>query len=112
MARGGVLADVTLDTPFANAEHTQLILGQEMGLGKTLSVLALICSSLDMEYDQNTKANSAQKGATLVVTPKSSMCDIISAPRPLADEVKAIPGWREQIVRWVDSEVKKAQEFT
>lgn len=45
---------------------------KDMGLGKTLSVLALICSSLDLDstvMDQNQK--TTHRG-TLIVAPKSS----------------------------------------
>lgn len=46
-----------------------------MGLGKTLSMLALICGSLDIQT-QDTEAGKTLKtpGTTLVVTPLSSMC--------------------------------------
>ncbi|KAI1352030.1 SNF2 family N-terminal domain-containing protein [Xylaria sp. FL0043] len=56
------------------------ILADEMGLGKTLSILSLICRSLDA---MDTPIASSQKEApraTLVVTPKST-----------------IPGWEKQI---------------
>ncbi|EHK18835.1 uncharacterized protein TRIVIDRAFT_193915 [Trichoderma virens Gv29-8] len=47
----------------------------EMGLGKSLSILALICSSLDIMEVQKTgseETQSRQSCTTLIVTPKSS----------------------------------------
>lgn len=45
---------------------------QEMGLGKTLSVLALICWSLDTPDSQKSPTNNGVPRATLIVAPKSS----------------------------------------
>ncbi|KAI5456911.1 SNF2 family N-terminal domain-containing protein [Mariannaea sp. PMI_226] len=48
------------------------ILADEMGLGKTLSILSLICWSLDMFCEQTTHAPSPTSSlATLIVAPKS-----------------------------------------
>ncbi|KDN66250.1 hypothetical protein CSUB01_06765 [Colletotrichum sublineola] len=58
MARGGILAD-------------------EMGLGKTLSLISLICWSIDvLGKDQATEDNE-QSSATLIVTPKSSTLSVL-----------------------------------
>jgi SNF2 family DNA or RNA helicase len=46
---------------------------EEMGLEKTLSLLALICSSLDTLKNQKSRAHSGM--ASLIVTPISSMCE-------------------------------------
>ncbi len=51
-----------------------------MGLGKTLSSLALICHSLD-HMDGNPSLGNDLARATLIVTPKSSA--ISSIPYPL-----------------------------
>ncbi|KAL2818730.1 SNF2 family N-terminal domain-containing protein [Aspergillus cavernicola] len=53
------------------------ILADEMGLGKTLSLLALVCLSLD-RFDE--QPHGSQPRATLIVAPKST-----------------IPGWETQI---------------
>lgn len=45
-----------------------------MGLGKTLSSLALICSTLDFLEDESQTSSASPSRATLVVTPKSSEC--------------------------------------
>jgi hypothetical protein len=44
-------------------------------MGKTLSLLALVCSSLDALGNQEDLACSNTSNATLVVTPKSSTSD-------------------------------------
>ncbi|KAI5458906.1 SNF2 family N-terminal domain-containing protein [Mariannaea sp. PMI_226] len=67
------------------------VLADEMGLGKTLSMLSLICYSLDIR-DKNTNLSQDLPKATLLVTPKST-----------------IYGWEKQIkthihpekIRWV-----------
>ncbi|KAG2026680.1 hypothetical protein GB937_001466 [Aspergillus fischeri] len=58
------------------------ILADEMGLGKTLSLLALVCLSLDRFDGQ--KLPSGTSRATLIITPKST-----------------IHGWEEQIKRHI-----------
>ncbi|PVH83872.1 hypothetical protein DL98DRAFT_558686, partial [Cadophora sp. DSE1049] len=55
------------------------ILADEMGLGKSLSLLALVSSSLDSLADQDTPDIGVSQ-ATLIVTPKST-----------------IPGWQQQV---------------
>ncbi|KAK2017313.1 hypothetical protein LZ32DRAFT_23401 [Colletotrichum eremochloae] len=63
------------------------ILADEMGLGKTLSLLSLICWSIDvLGKDKATKSNE-RPSSTLVVTPKST-----------------IHGWEEQIRRHIFSD--------
>jgi len=47
-----------------------------MGLGKTLSLLALVCSSLDSLANQEGSPNDGISRSTLIVTPKSSMSQI------------------------------------
>lgn len=46
---------------------------KEMGLGKSLSLLALVCASLDSLADQERSSNDGVSRTTLIVTPKSSM---------------------------------------
>ncbi|RDW68839.1 DEAD/DEAH box helicase [Aspergillus mulundensis] len=58
------------------------LLADEMGLGKTLSLLALVCQSLD-GFDKKRPPVDYPKG-TLLVTPKST-----------------IPGWEAQITRHI-----------
>ncbi|CCF39919.1 hypothetical protein CH063_10627, partial [Colletotrichum higginsianum] len=43
----------------------------EMGLGKTLSILSLICWSIDSINNDKAKDNNEQSSSTLIVTPKS-----------------------------------------
>jgi len=43
-----------------------------MGLGKTLSTIALICSSLDIEAGLDKRFKSGTVNGTLIVTTKSS----------------------------------------
>ncbi|KAF3760335.1 hypothetical protein M406DRAFT_269047 [Cryphonectria parasitica EP155] len=57
---------------------------QEMGLGKTLSTLALICHHLDRISNAATPQTSRMSRATLIVTPKST-----------------IYGWQQQITRHI-----------
>jgi len=47
-----------------------------MGLGKSLSLLALVCSSLDSLASQKGSPNDGISRATLIVTPKSSISQI------------------------------------
>ncbi|KAF8862893.1 hypothetical protein BDZ45DRAFT_702737 [Acephala macrosclerotiorum] len=56
----------------------------EMGLGKTLSLLALVCSSLDSLANEESSPNDGMSRATLIVTPKST-----------------IPGWQQQAERHI-----------
>ncbi|KAH1283910.1 hypothetical protein KXW05_000765, partial [Aspergillus fumigatus] len=65
------------------------ILADEMGLGKTLTLLALVCLSLDRFDGQ--KLPSGTSGATLIITPKSKK--IVTG--------EAIHGWEEQITRHI-----------
>ncbi|CAM1506134.1 Fc.00g057750.m01.CDS01 [Cosmosporella sp. VM-42] len=62
------------------------ILADEMGLGKTLSVLSLICWSMDVLHDPKTHTQNPMSLTTLIVTPKST-----------------IPGWQNQIKQRVQS---------
>ncbi|KAH7150358.1 SNF2 family N-terminal domain-containing protein [Dactylonectria estremocensis] len=76
------------------------ILADEMGLGKTLSVLSLICHSLDNWEKDPTLSQSLPK-ATLIITPKST-----------------IYGWEKQIkthihpgkIRWITYHGSKRRE--
>lgn len=47
-----------------------------MGLGKSLSTLALICSSLDLLNSDDVGLKEGGARATLIVTPKSSRLTI------------------------------------
>jgi hypothetical protein len=47
-----------------------------MGLGKTMSILALICASLDIEDSDGGGKESGKPSGTLIVAPKSSEFDI------------------------------------
>ncbi|RLM01368.1 hypothetical protein CFD26_109040 [Aspergillus turcosus] len=76
------------------------ILADEMGLGKTLSLLALVCLSLDRFDEEQLPSGSPR--ATLIITPKSSKltCSTI----PYNEQIltgEAIPGWEEQIKRHI-----------
>ena len=64
---------ILLDARTRRNKLTKFI--QDMGLGKTLSVLALICSSLDLQSDQIAKSSDSTPTATLIITPKSSTRD-------------------------------------
>jgi hypothetical protein len=44
---------------------------KEMGLGKTLSLLALVCASVDMQAEQITSSRNDMYHATLIIAPKS-----------------------------------------
>lgn len=46
---------------------------KDMGLGKTLSMLALICCSLDSDTSIEGQNQNTQHKGTLIVAPKSSM---------------------------------------
>ncbi|KAH6635023.1 SNF2 family N-terminal domain-containing protein [Chaetomium sp. MPI-SDFR-AT-0129] len=73
------------------------LLADEMGLGKTLSVLALICWSLDssnLAKNGDQAETDAPPHATLVVAPKSTL-----------------PGWQEQIKRHVRKDQLEASVF-
>jgi SNF2 family DNA or RNA helicase len=43
-----------------------------MGLGKTLSVLALVCSTLDVLNKQKSELRDSMHNSTLIIAPKSS----------------------------------------
>ncbi|KAF7527351.1 hypothetical protein G7054_g10485 [Neopestalotiopsis clavispora] len=60
------------------------ILADDMGLGKTLSVLALICASLDLENLEGNGKNSGKYSGTLIVAPKSTLY-----------------GWEAQILHYI-----------
>ncbi|KAH6876382.1 SNF2 family N-terminal domain-containing protein [Thelonectria olida] len=60
------------------------ILADEMGLGKTLSILSLICWSMDSLHDANTQARDPMSLTTLIVAPKST-----------------ITGWQSQIKKHI-----------
>ncbi|KAF7508204.1 hypothetical protein GJ744_009501 [Endocarpon pusillum] len=60
------------------------ILADEMGLGKTLSVLALICWSLDSLASELIASNDEESRGTLIVAPKST-----------------INGWQEEIKKHI-----------
>lgn len=47
-----------------------------MGLGKTLSMLALICSSLDFDSTIIGHSKNTKHRGTLIVAPKSSKFDL------------------------------------
>ncbi|KAF5617713.1 hypothetical protein F25303_13211 [Fusarium sp. NRRL 25303] len=81
---GGILADVRRPSHPHFAYHAELTKfnSQEMGLGKTLCVLSLICWSLDSLRNAEAQENGSESFTTLVVTPKSM-----------------IPGWQAQIER-------------
>lgn len=66
---GGILADVSVPMLLDIATDNMF---KEMGLGKTLSLLALVCSSLDSFGNQEKSPNDGTSRATLIVTPKSS----------------------------------------
>ncbi|KAK1999387.1 hypothetical protein LX36DRAFT_483339 [Colletotrichum falcatum] len=65
LARGGILAD-------------------EMGLGKTLTLLSLICWSIDMLSKDKATKDNGQSFSTLIITPKSTINE-----------------WKEQIERHI-----------
>lgn len=71
---GGILADVgVLFFSSVNAPSQAADIGfKDMGLGKTLSVLALICSSLDIQANFEGLAQNKGYWRTLIVAPKSS----------------------------------------
>jgi hypothetical protein len=71
---GGILADVcpTSNQPTVGTCGSNV--NQDMGLGKTLSTLALICHDIDMICDFPSSHASKLSRASLIVTPKSSRC--------------------------------------
>lgn len=71
---GGILADVRGPSHTHFAYHAELTKfnSQEMGLGKTLCVLSLICWSLDSLRNAEAQENGSESFTTLVVIPKSS----------------------------------------
>ena len=93
---GGILADVSFPNVLKNATDTL----KDMGLGKSLSLLALVCSSLDSLTDQEESPENGMSRATLIVTPKSSMSQIFIFCINISLTVLAIPGWQQQIKRY------------
>lgn len=69
-----------------------------MGLGKTLSVLALICSSLDLENSEEDGEKRGKHRGTLIVAPMSSEFPLKFSKFtfPLT-RFKALYGWETQI---------------
>lgn len=51
-------------------------MNQDMGLGKTLSTLALICHGIDRICDLPSSQACKRSRASLIVTPKSSRCSM------------------------------------
>lgn len=68
-----------------------------MGLGKTLSFLALVCRSLDDLANHVVEPKDDESWATLLIAPKSS--EATHRMRVGVRELiySAIPGWLEQI---------------
>ncbi|RHZ45591.1 DEAD/DEAH box helicase [Aspergillus thermomutatus] len=86
------------------------ILADEMGLGKTLSLLALVCRSLDRFDEEQLPSGSPR--ATLIITPKSSKAS--NLPYLYNEQIltgKAIPGWEEQIKTNVNTPDPSSDEF-
>jgi SNF2 family DNA or RNA helicase len=71
---GGILADVGSPYAFTVGILTASI--KDMGLGKTLSVLALICSSLDFDSKTIGHSKNTRHQGTLIVAPKSSESEL------------------------------------
>ncbi|PYH80229.1 hypothetical protein BO82DRAFT_433433 [Aspergillus uvarum CBS 121591] len=71
------------------------ILADDMGLGKTLSLLSLLCCSLDAIDCLQPSPDSPR--ATLIITPKTSKLKYFMAYNELGLTHKAIPGWEKQI---------------
>ncbi|KAF7538369.1 hypothetical protein G7054_g3004 [Neopestalotiopsis clavispora] len=67
------------------------VLADEMGLGKTLTVLGLICSSLDSRRQGVQSVEKARYTSTLIISPKSTL-----------------PGWQKQISEHIHPEYLKA----
>lgn len=70
---GGILADVGVyfnDRDLRQATDIQSYV-KDMGLGKTLSTFALICSSLDLHANTERFTQSQGYRRTLIVAPKS-----------------------------------------
>ena len=71
---GGILADVG-----SSYTCTVMILIwsiKDMGLGKTLSVLALVCSSLDFDSITISHSKNTRHLGTLIVAPKSGKSEL------------------------------------
>lgn len=69
---GGILADVGLHLQHTLSVKPLTLSSKDMGLGKTLSVLALICSSLDVYANVGGLDQNQGCRRTLIVAPKSS----------------------------------------
>ena len=67
---GGILADV--GSPCTSIVGVLIGSIKDMGLGKTLSVLALVCSSLDFDSTTIGHSKNTRHSGTLIVAPKSS----------------------------------------
>jgi hypothetical protein len=81
----------------------RLIASQEMGLGKTLSTLALIMWYLDSLDGQIGSPEQSIPRATLIVAPKSSTSSPSWNPFSRMLTCPAIPGWLQQIDRYIIS---------
>jgi SNF2 family DNA or RNA helicase len=71
---GGVLADV--GSPCTCTAGILIESTKDMGLGKTLSVLALVCSSLDFDSITVDQSKNTKHRGTLIVAPKSSESEL------------------------------------
>lgn len=71
-----------------------------MGLGKTLSFLALVCWSLDYLANQVVEPNDYEPRVTLLIAPKSSKSTHSWRVGVRKLIYSAIPGWLEQIRKY------------
>jgi SNF2 family DNA or RNA helicase len=71
---GGILADVGSPYTCTVGILTESI--KDMSLGKTLSVLALVCSSLDFDAITIDHSKNTRHRGTLIVAPKSSESEL------------------------------------
>lgn len=71
---GGILADVSISYTYAVGILTGSI--KDMGLGKTLSMLALVCSSLDLGSIAISHSTNTRHRGTLIIAPKSSKSEL------------------------------------
>jgi SNF2 family DNA or RNA helicase len=71
---GGILADV--GSPYTCTAGILTASIKDMGLGKTLSVLALVCSSLDFDSVTIGHSKNTRHQGTLIVAPKSSESEL------------------------------------
>jgi len=80
-----------------------MLLLQDMGLGKTLTALALIAGSVTVHHDDNlNKTQMPARATTLIIAPLSSMyCSRIVLPvsRNTDKGWTALTGWQDQIER-------------